>query len=268
MSDAVVGAPDAGRTCPYCRFALKQGVAACRCDACGALHHADCWADGGGCAVLGCAGAADATAVMALPAAAPAPAPSAGVAAPAGGAPPPVPAAPAASDRRMVLGIAVGLAVAAAGIGGYLVAHGDDGGGGSAAQVVTGTTTQGSTAVAPPPSVDPQDAAMRELATIVSLSQQGRTAVTQGRYLDAVDNRELVLRRLDAIEGAEGEVEDARRLLHSAMEASLAADRAYAANGDPSASDALATERKRAFVAQWNGMAGRYGLETYAEGQI
>jgi hypothetical protein len=54
MSHAVATAGDAGRVCPYCRFPLKQGASAERCNACGALHHDDCWRDGGGCAVLGC----------------------------------------------------------------------------------------------------------------------------------------------------------------------------------------------------------------------
>jgi hypothetical protein len=32
--------------------------------------------------------------------------------------------------------------------------------------------------------------------------------------------------------------------------------------------DTDATTYKRAFVAQWNPLAGRYGLEPYAEGEI
>ena len=58
MSRVSATAADAGRSCPYCRFPLKQGVAAERCDACNSLHHEDCWRDGGGCAVLGCTQAA------------------------------------------------------------------------------------------------------------------------------------------------------------------------------------------------------------------
>jgi hypothetical protein len=68
MSRAIADAADAGRSCPYCRFTLKEGAAAERCDSCGSLHHADCWHDGGGCAVLGCAQAGSApTAVAADP---------------------------------------------------------------------------------------------------------------------------------------------------------------------------------------------------------
>lgn len=52
-----VAVGDAGRVCPYCRFALKAGVLATTCGDCGALHHGDCWVEGRGCAVVGCAGA-------------------------------------------------------------------------------------------------------------------------------------------------------------------------------------------------------------------
>lgn len=47
---------DAGRSCPYCRFALKEGTAVMVCGSCRAPHHLDCWSDNTGCAVLGCAG--------------------------------------------------------------------------------------------------------------------------------------------------------------------------------------------------------------------
>jgi hypothetical protein len=45
---------EAGRNCPYCRFALKTGSEGAVCPACGALHHHDCWEDNGGCAIMGC----------------------------------------------------------------------------------------------------------------------------------------------------------------------------------------------------------------------
>jgi len=259
----LAGPQDAGRTCPYCRFALKTGVATHRCEACGALHHADCWHDGGGCAVLGCAAAgAPATAPTAtLPLGAPPPPPV-----------PPPPTAPAAvapaggpdGRRRLLLGLGIGLAVVAAGAGGYALAHG----GGSGAPAVTVAPATTSTVPEAPPPPDPQSSAMRDLAAVVAFSQAGRQAVRDGRYLDAISNREAALRRLDAIDGARGDVAVALRLLHGALEASLASDRAYAAHGDPTASDALATERKRAFVAEWNGLAARYGLATYTETEI
>jgi hypothetical protein len=48
---------DSGRSCPYCRFAFKPGVRLVDCPACHAPHHADCWDDNRGCAVLGCSNA-------------------------------------------------------------------------------------------------------------------------------------------------------------------------------------------------------------------
>lgn len=48
---------DAGRSCPYCRFPLKEGAECVECGVCHAGHHADCWDDNGnGCAVVACAG--------------------------------------------------------------------------------------------------------------------------------------------------------------------------------------------------------------------
>jgi hypothetical protein len=54
MTQLLVSIGDVGRNCPYCRFPLKQSTMAERCDVCGAMHHTDCWNDGGGCAVVGC----------------------------------------------------------------------------------------------------------------------------------------------------------------------------------------------------------------------
>lgn len=48
---------DHERLCPYCRFKVVPGTGAVSCHACGALHHAECWDDNGGCAVMACAGA-------------------------------------------------------------------------------------------------------------------------------------------------------------------------------------------------------------------
>lgn len=45
-----------GKTCPYCRFPLKVGAPTTVCPACEAVHHAECWADNGGCAMVGCSG--------------------------------------------------------------------------------------------------------------------------------------------------------------------------------------------------------------------
>lgn len=44
-----------GRACPYCRFTLKQDIPAVACPSCSSVHHADCWSENGGCAVVACA---------------------------------------------------------------------------------------------------------------------------------------------------------------------------------------------------------------------
>jgi hypothetical protein len=61
MTDEIGGAKrliatteEAGRTCPYCRFPLKEGGELAFCTGCRSAHHLDCWADNSGCAVLGC----------------------------------------------------------------------------------------------------------------------------------------------------------------------------------------------------------------------
>src|ERR1700743_1589460 len=54
MTHSPVAPQEVGRTCPYCRFPLKDGVPALRCHLCQAVHHEDCWRDGGGCATYGC----------------------------------------------------------------------------------------------------------------------------------------------------------------------------------------------------------------------
>ena len=49
--------PDqAGKSCPYCRFPIKQGLPVVTCDSCSSTHHDDCWAENKGCAVVGCGG--------------------------------------------------------------------------------------------------------------------------------------------------------------------------------------------------------------------
>ncbi len=62
MPERLATPEDVGRPCPYCRFPLKEGAPAHACDSCGSVHHAECWADGGGCAVFGCAAAGTAAA--------------------------------------------------------------------------------------------------------------------------------------------------------------------------------------------------------------
>ena len=40
--------------CPYCQASIGAADAAVACPLCGAVHHADCFTENGGCAVYGC----------------------------------------------------------------------------------------------------------------------------------------------------------------------------------------------------------------------
>jgi TM2 domain-containing membrane protein YozV len=41
--------------CPYCRAAIAPDEESIQCEACATPHHADCYAENGGCTVFGCA---------------------------------------------------------------------------------------------------------------------------------------------------------------------------------------------------------------------
>lgn len=76
--NAIAGPDDTGKTCPYCRFPVKEQSSITVCGACSSVHHDDCWADNGGCSVVGCiAGpSSDATTHVAPPIPAVGPAPT------------------------------------------------------------------------------------------------------------------------------------------------------------------------------------------------
>jgi len=112
MSAITVSSQEAGKTCPYCRFPLKSGGLAERCDGCATIHHEECWRDGNGCAVLGCRMAGTAS--------------TGGVGVVAPGSPtsdtPPMPVSfstrppPISSgNRSLLIGLAAGLLIAGAG---------------------------------------------------------------------------------------------------------------------------------------------------------
>ncbi|HLV85936.1 MAG TPA: RING finger protein [Candidatus Sulfotelmatobacter sp.] len=42
------------KVCPYCRSPIGDGDAALACEGCGTPHHADCYAENGGCTIFGC----------------------------------------------------------------------------------------------------------------------------------------------------------------------------------------------------------------------
>lgn len=47
---------DTGKTCPFCRFPIKERDEVVSCGECHSAHHDDCWEEHGGCAVPGCLG--------------------------------------------------------------------------------------------------------------------------------------------------------------------------------------------------------------------
>jgi hypothetical protein len=128
VAGSVATADMTGRPCPYCRFPLKEGLPIAVCSVCGAPHHADCWHDGRGCAVVACAGGPAAVdqapqagaAPTAIHPAAPHPQPTGPTVAPVW-----PPQAPPPNERRspslaiavIVLAIAVGGAAVAIAIG-------------------------------------------------------------------------------------------------------------------------------------------------------
>lgn len=194
-ADRTATVADTGRTCPYCRFALKSGVAVTTCGSCDAVHHAECWLDNGGCAIVACEGG-----------------PATGVAAPAADATPAPPpakprpaAAPAAAGAgaqatvsrrrsRAALLAAAALAIAATAVAiTVLLTRGDD------ATPVAGhvVTTQVlaarpqatvdepkvavSTVAAPPPSTS-----SKESSTSAAAERDVAIAAVVGAYFRAV----------------------------------------------------------------------------------
>lgn len=47
---------DTGKSCPFCRFPIKERDDVVACGECHSPHHEDCWEENSGCAVPGCAG--------------------------------------------------------------------------------------------------------------------------------------------------------------------------------------------------------------------
>ena len=252
---------DTGRSCPYCRFPLKDGQDTETCSACGAVHHGDCWLEGGGCAVVGCSNgpSPERQATKVMPTAGPVFPPQQVYS---------TEAEPQSREGRSVMiGLMAGLLVVAVGGGGYALASGQN----SAPVTVSTPTEAVTTAPTTEPTVAPVDDQRQvatQIADVLSYSQQGRSAVTSGNFSAAISNREEVIRQLDAINGAQGQLASAQQTFRSAMEASLTSDRHYAAGESASASDAEATRLKREFLSYWNPIASQYGLSTYSESTI
>jgi hypothetical protein len=254
MATIMTSDAEAGKTCPYCRFPLKSGSQAVRCDACGTVHHDECWQEGGGCTVLGCRNAGLAVAATAA------------VMHPEAGAPMAASAGPARGSRNLAIGIIAGLLIAAAGIGSFLALRSSRGAAApptTTVQTVQVTTQQQPTSPSTA-TANAEAAAARTLAAIVRFSENGRAAVRSGNYGAAIANRQETLTRLDDLTGGSARLQRAKRSFQRAIAASLRSDEAYASGGDASQSDAAATQLKRRFVTQFNPIARRYGLETFS----
>ncbi|MEV4422449.1 hypothetical protein AB0L40_21105 [Patulibacter sp. NPDC049589] len=126
---------EAGRSCPYCRFPLKPGTGVAECGSCHAVHHDECWEEGGGCAVVGC-NATSETRTLVTPAA-----------------PPPRPASPATALSRSrtpwslaVAGVTLVVVLVAAAV---VLLGGDDSSGGDPPAQARAATTSAQPAAAP-----------------------------------------------------------------------------------------------------------------------
>jgi Prokaryotic RING finger family 1 len=274
-----------GKVCPYCRFPLKAGTNAEKCDECGTIHHAECWVDGGGCSVFGCPNFGSATQPMP---AAPAPERRTIAVDPAGGAPTSAVAEAAqrgSGNRMMWIVVGVAVFIGIAGVAAAFVALTQNGSSsrGDAGHVTTIVTTTESpvttenrfTGTEPvtttrtrPTAAQLERRTAASLARIVDYSVRGRDAVRAGRYDEAISNRRATLRYLDALRPNTARVRAAKNTLTQAMEASLQSDLAYASGGDASYYDAEATRLKRIFIGQWNPIAARYGLSQYSAGDV
>jgi hypothetical protein len=131
-----ISSGEAGKTCPYCRFPLKQGAPGVCCDACGTIHHEECWEEAGGCVVVGCSGAGTTT-PTAAPRGVTSPDPrersstATGVSGSQG----------AAHGRNLMIALATSLAIGAVGVGAYFALQ-RQGTPQSSAQTTPASTTQ------------------------------------------------------------------------------------------------------------------------------
>jgi hypothetical protein len=103
-----------GRSCPYCRFPLKEGSPIAECGSCHTVHHAECWEENGGCSITGCAGGPTQATQVHAPAG-PATPPAQVQAAQAW--PPAAPQLPGALPRQIPVALAAALAVVVAILG-------------------------------------------------------------------------------------------------------------------------------------------------------
>jgi Prokaryotic RING finger family 1 len=156
-SDATATAEMAGRSCPYCRFPLKEGTLVKQCGSCGSVHHNECWDENGGCAVTACEAGPKQQATQVLP---PSPPPGA----------PPQPVHPSSSapssdtQRRVSAGLAVALAVVVLILGAGVALAFTSGGGGHPSTIASTPVTQPETTESTPTETAPTESTPTETA--------------------------------------------------------------------------------------------------------
>jgi serine/threonine protein kinase len=111
-----------------------------------------------------------------------------------------------------------------------------------------------------PPSGPTVQQGVTQIASILDLSQQGRTLTINGQYSAAIANRQKVLDQIDALTVAP-QLDPSLRLLRQAVQASLDADQALlqcTTCASTQAANTRATALKQQFVLQFNTYASRY----------
>jgi hypothetical protein len=261
-NQSIAGQDLAGRSCPYCRFPLKQGAPVQTCPACHASHHADCWNDNGGCAVLGCAAAPGVSPAAPPPVTAPVPVAAA-----------PVPVAPARGRRPLLVPGLVALVVSLGAALGYVISQQgrDDPSERAATGSVPAQTTPAPTATPDPAApVEPRDedrGVIVSLDRLLTLSARGR-AMAAADPTGALANRRRVLRGLGRLDPSSPPLRRAVATFERALHASIAANEARASGLDPSLDDQRATTLKRSFCDRINPIAAEYGFGPYRDSEI
>jgi serine/threonine-protein kinase len=105
-----------------------------------------------------------------------------------------------------------------------------------------------------------EEQGVAQIASILDLSARGRSLTIDGRYAEAIANRQQVLDRVDALE-VTGTLEPSRKLLRRAVQASLRADQELLACetcASTQAANARATDLKQQFVIEFNPLASKY----------
>ncbi len=295
MARIIVSAAQTGKSCPYCRFPLKGGTEAMACDRCGAIHHLDCWSEGGGCAVVGCIAdhALEETTEMAavdrsrkvIPVFKEAPRqplPPPGTQAVSE----PAPDGPSAggNGRAILVGLGCGLVIVVLGLGALFLIQNSN------SDEAGPTATSGSETTGLEAQIEKKQAEIRQMKAngptgpatgnqngaqkmsfLLSKSVEGRSLSVAGDEAGAIRNRREILNSLRAIDGTTGGVESARQAFISAMRESILANEDRLYNGlEASPHDDAATQEKQQLMAIWNSrVSSQFGVSPIAsEGDI